>query len=67
MAQRSTRNKIRFQCESAFADLRAAQIHLVQMAALAGESSPYINETLPELIAAVEMVIETLDKFSEGL
>lgn len=67
MAQRSTRNKIKFQAVSAFADLKRAQDHLVEMAALADGGSPHIEKDLPLIVAAVEMVIDAVEKFSEGL
>lgn len=52
---------------SALADLKRAQVHLVQLAALADSKSDYINLHVPELIAAVEFLIESVDKFNEGL
>jgi len=67
VASRSTRNKVRFQGISAFADLRRAQTHLVQLAALADNRSDYINDHLPELIASLELLIDCVDKFNEGL
>lgn len=67
MAQRSTRNKIRFQADSAFDNLRKAQIHLTQLAALADDQSNYINENLPVLIAGLDTVITAVDRFSEKL
>ena len=67
MAQRSTRNKIRFQANAAFEDLTHAQIHLTQMAALADERSDFINEWLPDMIASVEAVIQALNSVSQKL
>ena len=67
MAQRSTRNKIKFQADAAYDNFRKAQIHLTQLAALADDRSDYINEWLPPLMAGVESVISALDSFSEGL
>ena len=67
MAQRTTRNKIRFQADAAFDDLRKAQIHLTQMAALADDRSAVIDEHLPLIIAALEAVIDGLDLLSEKL
>ena len=67
MAQRSTRNKIRFQAQAAFTDLSHAQIHLTQIAALADERSDFINEWLPDMIASVDAVIGALDIVSEKL
>jgi len=67
MTSRSTRNKLKFQGISAYADLRKAQNHLVQLAALADSRSPFISEDLPLIIASLDMVITALDKFNEGL
>ncbi len=67
MTSRSTRNKLRFQSVSAVVNLKKAQIHLVQLAALAGDTSPYINDNLPVIIVGLKCVIDTLEKFDEGL
>jgi len=67
MAQRSTRNKVRLQAFEAFADLKRAQTHLVQLAALANEQSDHINRDLPIIIAALDMVIDSTEKFAEAL
>ena len=67
VAQRSTRNKIRFQAVSAYADLKRAENHLAQLAALADDRSKYIDNNLPEIMAALKFVTEAVDKFSEGL
>lgn len=67
MAQRTTRNKIRFQATSAYADLRKAQTHLVQMAALAEHRSPPINDSAPEIIAALETIIQAVEALNERL
>jgi len=67
MAQRSTRNKIKFQADSAFDNLRKAQIHLTQLAALADDRSGVIDDHLPIIIASLDTVIEALDLLSEKL
>lgn len=67
MTQRSTRNKVRFQGSSALADLRRAQEHLIELAALANDQSGYIDQYLPTIMVALESVRVTLDKFYEGL
>ena len=67
MTSRSTRNKIRFQAHSAVDDLKRAQNHLGQLAALCNETSPYIDDNLPVIMLALSSVIATLDKFNEGL
>jgi len=48
-------------------DLRHAEEHLIELAALAGERSDYINDNLPQIIAALEIVRQAADKFYEGL
>jgi hypothetical protein len=67
MTARSTRNKIRFQGQEALSDLKRAQIHTTQLAALAADTSPYIDDNLPVIMLALSAVIDTLDKFNEGL
>ncbi len=67
MAPRSTRNKIRFQTQAAYIDLNNAQTHLTQVAALADNRSDYINTWLPDMIAALDTIIEALDVVSEKL
>ena len=67
MAQRSTRNKIRWQVDQALVDLRTAQIHLLQLAALAEDRSPVIDEFLPVITASLETVIDAVDAFGEKL
>jgi hypothetical protein len=67
MTSRSTRNKVRFQAFSALADLKRAEIHLGQLSAFAGERPGYIEENLPQIIAGLHLLIDTLDKFNEGL
>lgn len=67
MAQRSTRNKIRFQAISAYADLSHAQTHLTQIAALADERSDFIESWLPDMIATVDTVLTALDIVTEKL
>jgi len=67
MPQRSTRNKLRWQSINAEADLKKAQNHLVQLAALADDRSPYIGDNLPVIITTLDMLIITLEKFNQGL
>ena len=67
MTSRSTRNKIRFQARSALDDLRRAQDHLGELTALSADTSPYIDDNLPVIMLALSAVIDTLDKFNEGL
>lgn len=67
MTARSTRNKIRFQGRSSLDDLKRAQDHLTELAALAADTSPYIDDNLPVIMVALSAVIATLEKFNEGL
>lgn len=67
MTSRSTRNKVRFQARSAVDDLKRAQDHLTELAALADEASPYIDDNLGVIMLGLASVISTLDKFNEGL
>ncbi len=67
MAQRSTRNKIRFQVDSARADLEKAQDHFATAAGLADGKHPTIEKDLPMIMAALQLVIEATDKFYLGL
>lgn len=67
MSKHSTRDKIRFQGVSAFANLEKAQIHLVQLAALADGRSDHINEYCPQLVALLEALINAVSDFNEGL
>ncbi len=67
MASRSTRNKIRWQAEQAYIDLSTAQVHLVQLVALAGNHSDVINEFLPVIVASLETVITAVDNIKEKL
>jgi len=67
MAKRTTRNKIRFQVNSAYADLTSAQGHLIAAAALADDRSDYMNNELPLIVASLDAVITVVGQFEEGL
>lgn len=67
MASRTTRNKIRWQAKGAIDNLQLAQKHLCQLAYLAGDRSDYIDNNAAELIACTEMLLQAVEKFSEGL
>jgi hypothetical protein len=64
---KKTRDKVRYQAYEAERDLKSAMNHLAQLGGLAAERSDYISGNLPELVAALELLIETLEKFNEGL
>jgi len=67
MTQRSTRNKICWQCDSAIDDMVKALGHLAGVAAHSADRSMYIDTWLPSIMAALEEVILTTKKFREGL
>lgn len=67
MSSRSTRNKVRFQSNSAQEDLDKAMWHLARLAALGNYKSNYINKHLPIVITGLDTVITLLNKFDEGL
>jgi len=67
MANRTTRNKVRFQGEACLIDLKKAQVHLVQIGALADNRSDDINKYLPNLVVTLEMLIKLVEDFHEGL
>lgn len=65
--KRSTRNKLIFQAVSALADLKRAENHLAQLAGIAAGRSGYIDKNIPEIFTALRYIIESLDKFNDGL
>lgn len=67
MANRSTRNKLRHQSVQAWEDMKKTQEHLLGIAAIADDRSPYINEHLPVIIAAHQAVMDATEGFFEGL
>lgn len=67
MTKRTTRDKLKWQAKQAYEDLLRCQTHLTQMAAIADNRSDYIDRHVPGIIALVEIMLATLDKFTEGL
>jgi len=67
MASRTTRNKIRYNVSTAIINLEKAQNNLVGVAALSNERSPYIDDNLPIMIAALESTISVVKEFNKGL
>ena len=67
MAERSTRNKIRWQARKMYDSTE----HMLQRAKfleeLAGGRSEYINDTLPILVAAIVEMLNAFRRFEEGL
>ena len=67
MARDSTRRRILLQATEAYADLEKAQIHLVQMSALADGRSEIIEADLPLIVSANQMVIDALTRLRAEL
>lgn len=67
MAKRTTRSKMKWQAEAVHDDLHKAQVHMVQLAALADNRSDYVNDNLPDLVAGLEIMIRTWEQFREGI
>ncbi|GAG77218.1 unnamed protein product [marine sediment metagenome] len=67
MAERSTRNKIRWQARKMYDSTE----HMLQRAKylqeLAGDRSEYINDTLPILVGAIVEMQKAFKTFEEGL
>lgn len=67
MARRTTRNKVRWQAKGAHESLVTAQSHMLSLAVLADGQSKYVDDHLPGLVAGLEALIQTWEKFSDGL
>jgi len=67
MANRSTRNKLRWQAQKAIECLDRSLEHLKYLDDLAEERSPQINEALPLLVMGVTKVKEALSFFKDTL
>lgn len=67
MTKVTTRDKLKWQAKQGYEDLLRCQTHLTQLAAIADNRSDYINRHLPGIIALTEVMLVTLDKFTEGL
>ncbi len=67
MANRSTRTKIKFQCDKSIKDVENALNHLAQLAALSDERSGFIDHGLPPIMSTLQMVLVTLQEFRKGL
>jgi hypothetical protein len=63
MAPRSTRNKIKWQLKEGIHDLEKGEGHLTSIAALADDKSKFIDDNLPQIIAMLELVIQTVKAF----
>lgn len=67
MAQRTTRNKIRWQVQSAIQDMRHLMDHLTQAAALAEDRSVVIDDNLSAIMASLDYVDKALKEFYKVL
>jgi len=67
MAERSTRNKIRWQAQKAIEKAEKIMQHLQYIDELAEKRSGYINNSLPQIVYLTQMYIDTLKSFREGL
>ena len=67
MARLNTRGKVRWQSAGALVNLRKAENHLLQIAGIADGRSDYINDNLPQIVTSLHFIIETMEKFDEGL
>lgn len=67
VGHRSTRNKMRFQMEKVEDHLNRTFKHFQYLEELADGGSPYINETLPMMVAAIQELIKGIRRFREGL
>lgn len=67
VGHRSTRNKMRFQMEKVVDHLDRTFKHFQYLEELSGGGSPFINETLPFIVAAVQELKKAVLRFRESL
>lgn len=67
VGHRSTRNKMRFQMEKVADHLDRTFKHFQYLEDLAGGGSPFINENLPFIVAAVQELKKAVLRFRESL
>lgn len=67
MANRSTRNKLRWQVGKVIEHLVKAQGHFQFLDEMAGGESSYINDNIPVLVDLIDEMIKTCNTFREGL
>lgn len=67
MAQRSTRNKLKWQGDKAINTIEKLQRHLKNIDDLAGGGSKMINQSLPGLVEMSELMLTTLRAFRAAL
>ena len=67
MAQRSTRNKLKWQGDKAIMKVEQLQQHLKNIYDLAGGGSDMVNKSLPGLVEMSELMLTTLRAFRAAL
>jgi len=67
MAERSTRNKIRWQAQKAIEKAEKVIEHLRYLDELAQGQSEYINHSLPPVVYLADGFVNILKRFREGL
>ena len=67
MTARSTRNKMKWQCEMMMKNLTRCQGHLKLLSDLSEGESEYINNTIASLVTLTEMLYQTVKTFRGGL
>ena len=67
MAQRSTRNKLRWQAKKCIDQLDRIMNHLKVIDEMAQGESKYITETAPRLVVIIQAVRVTFVNFRDGL
>jgi len=64
---KSTRHKLRLQAKSAWEDLKRAQEHLIGMYAISDGRHPIVDEHLPTIVSAHELVMAAVEKVMEDI
>jgi len=67
MAQRSTRNKLKWQGDQAIKTVLKLQQHLQNIDQFAQGGSEMINKSLPGLVEMSELMLTTLKAFREAM
>ena len=67
MTARSTRNKMKWQCEKIMSNLDKCQGHFKLLTDLSQGESLYIEKHIANLVALFEMARQTVKTFREGL
>ena len=67
MTARTTRNKLRHQAEKVMNDLDRCVAHLKFLSDMSEGQSDYIENHVPRMVIAIEMMKQTIKSFREGL